>query len=169
MPYFIIKEVEKDDNDEEPPKKQGKKSKETSKNREKPKTTKQSKSVVSKSKTSTKMPKRGKGLIPNPDIDLLEYDPTFSKGSNVPLMTVKEGLRAAINDDRKELKRLIADVKNVYTVNWERSPHVKKGPFHYAVLQENIPLLKVLESEQDRKEVAASPPKTDLEKKNNGR
>lgn len=118
---------------------------------------------------SPKTPKRRRGLIPNPEIELLDFDPTFTKNSKVPLITVKQGIRAVLASDKELLEELIEDTTNVYTVNWQRSPHVKLGPYEYAIVEENKEMLEILRSEGERGYVEAERPKTDLEIKGTGR
>ena len=109
-----------------------------------------------------------KGLIPNPDIPLLPNDPLFEGKGKIPLISVKKGLQALLRNDLKSLESLIADVENIYTVHWQRSPHLNIGPIEYAVLRENKEALTIFQKEK-RENVKAKKPNVSLEEKQHGR
>lgn len=113
--------------------------------------------------------KTQKNLIPNLEIELLEKDPVFGEPNDIPLISVKWGIKSVLLDDMKELKRLHKDTVNIYTVHWARSPHLSYGPVHYALLMENKEALKILHDLEDRDDVKAEIPKTDLEEISTGR
>ncbi|XP_057309492.1 poly [ADP-ribose] polymerase tankyrase-like isoform X2 [Hydractinia symbiolongicarpus] len=119
----------------------------------------------SSAKTKTKIQKN---LIPNLDIELLEKDPVFGEPNDIPLISVKWGIKSVLLDDMKELKRLHKDTANIYTVHWARSPHLSYGPVHYALLMENKEALKILHDLEDRDDVNAERPKTNLEEISTG-
>ena len=110
-----------------------------------------------------------KGIIPNPEIQLLEIDPVFGMPNKVPLMIVKQGIQAVLLKDYKKLEKLLRDNENVYTVHWQRSPHIKYGPIQYALLNEDKEALKILGDFVKRGEVRAAKPKITLDKKDTGR
>ena len=122
--------------------------------------------VVDGDKKSISKPR--KGLIPNPDIPLLPKDPLFEGKAKIPLISVKKGLQAVLRNDLKSLESLIADVENIYTVHWQRSPHLNIGPIEYAVLRENKEALTIFQKEK-RENVNANKPNVSLEKKQHGR
>ena len=78
-------------------------------------------------------PKRRTGLIPNPDIKLLDEDPTYTKDSKIPLSLERQVIKAVLSKDQALLKKLRNDVKNVYTLNQVRSPHISKTSAEYAI------------------------------------
>ena len=122
--------------------------------------------AVNGDKKSIVKPK--KGLIPNPNIPLLPKDPLFEGKDKIPLISVKKGLQAVLRNDLKSLESLIADVENIYTVHWQRSPHLNIGPIEYAVLRENKEALTIFQKEK-RENVKAEKPSVSLEKKQHGR
>lgn len=120
--------------------------------------------------TPKRTQKRTKGLIPNPEIKLLENDPTFCKGSKVPLINVKQAIRAVLSDDKDLLKELIADVKNVYSVQWERSYNVNSTPMQCAILKQDKKFIELLEdARKNRRNVTATRPVVDFNRKDSGR
>ena len=114
---------------------------------------------------STKL-KRRTGLIPNPNIKLLDDDPTFKKGSTVPLSLERQVIKAVLSKDQSLLKTLRNDVKNVYSLNQGRSPHIKRTAVECAIVQENFELYKLLLKK--REDVTATRKNYDLQRKDTG-
>lgn len=124
-----------------------------------------------KSASPQKAKSNRKGLIPNPDIKLLEQDPTFCKDSEVPLHSSRHAIRAVLSGNKELLKQLIADVKNVFSVQYERSYSVKYTPLHYAYLKQDKEAIDLLNEVQKngRKNVTAAPPITNINRKSSGK
>ena len=166
-PDFMLKFISKSyyvDNDDEPSVK--KKRKSTSR-----------KSILNKSKSTGKSPKQKKikevtpkkrtGLIPNPDIKLLNEDPTFQKGSTIPLTIERQVIKATLLGNKNEVKRLRNDLENVYTLNQVRSPHISRTAAKYAILNEDFQMYELLH--KTRENVKARSKGFELHKKDTGK
>jgi hypothetical protein len=106
-------------------------------------------------------------LLPNPDIQLLDEDPTYAKDSDIPLSIDRQPIRAVLSNDRPKLVKLVSDVKNLYSLDMQRSPHVKRSAFYYALVEQNLDFLKLITKE--RKDVTATRRQVDISRKNTGR
>ena len=162
--HFIDSSIFYKDESEEPSIKKKKRS---------PTKKKQSSSGVKTPKQSTRKkkavsmkPKRRTGLIPNPDIKLLDEDPTYTKDSKIPLSLERQVIKAVLSKDQALLKKLRNDVKNVYTLNQVRSPHISKTSAEYAIIKEDFELYKLIQRKRDK--VTATRKVYDLQMKNTG-
>merc|ERR1712048_726102 len=68
--------------------------------------------------------------------------------------------------DAAALKAIVANVKEVYSVTWNRSAHCKYSPADLAAMRGHMHLCEILNTQ--RKNVTALPPKTDIEWKSQG-
>ncbi|XP_066916228.1 poly [ADP-ribose] polymerase tankyrase-like [Clytia hemisphaerica] len=153
------------ENEEAPTKKKSRKKSTSKKTPKVPKSPK--KSASPKKKAAPKTPKRGNKLIPNPDINLLDEDPTYSKDSTVPLSIERQAFKAVITNDGTLLEALHKDGKNCYTLFQQRSPQISRSAYKYALLQENLDYCKLML--KDRDEVTAKPKTVDLSRKDTGK
>ena len=154
-------EINKDEG--EPSTKKKKKSPSKRKSASGVKTPKQS---TRKKKADNTKPKKRTGLIPNPDIKLLDEDPTFAKGSTIPLSLERQVIKAVLSKDQALLKKLRNDVKNVYTLCQVRGPHVKKTSEQYAIIKQDFELYKLIHKKREK--VTATPKVYDLQMKSTG-
>lgn len=119
-----------------------------------------------KKKVVSVKPKRRTGLIPNPDIKLLDEDPTFKKDSTIPLSLERQVIKAVLSKDQALLKKLRNDLKHVYSLTRVRSPHISKTAAQYAIIKEDFELYKLIHKKRDK--VTATRKVYDLQMKNTG-
>ena len=76
-------------------------------------------------------------------------------------------IRAVLSNDKAKLVELVSDVKNLYSLDVQRSPHVKHTAFYYALVEQNLDFLELLSSE--RKNVVANKKEITRSRKSTGK
>ncbi|XP_048584119.1 poly [ADP-ribose] polymerase tankyrase isoform X2 [Nematostella vectensis] len=107
-------------------------------------------------------------LIPNPQIKLLDQDPTFESREDLSLMPCKLPIRAVLLNDVNMLKQAIDNVDEVHSVNWPRSANVNRYAIHYAFLNGNKDAIKLLLHDIEKPKSRCGPPKISLSKCDTG-